>query len=95
MARRTTSVAENLFDLFLDLPWWASLIGIGVILLLFNLLTPAIIPKHSVLSETTVVCSRMMGYLFAGVVALAGVIKLIMTCFSVLGTQLKKHDRFR
>jgi ABC-type transporter Mla maintaining outer membrane lipid asymmetry permease subunit MlaE len=76
MRRRARSSSDPLTDLiavFIDLPWWASLIGALVAFLVLGLLVPAIAGAGTG-GIVTAGVMRVLGPIVAGLILVAGAI---------------------
>src|SRR6058998_1118251 len=75
--RRRTSSADLLTELvviFLDLPWWASVVGALVVYLVLGLLVPAMASGGGIGGLITAGVMRVLGPSVAVLILLAGVI---------------------
>jgi len=77
MRKRRTSPADPLTELvviFLDLPWWASVVGALVVYLVLGLLVPAMASGGGIGGLITAGVMRVLGPSVAVLILLAGVI---------------------
>jgi len=77
MRKRRTSPADPLTELvviFLDLPWWASVVGALVVYLVLGLLVPAMASGSGIGGLITAGVMRVLGPSVAVLILLAGVI---------------------